>query len=74
MRIIILHEKMILKIYDSNIVDIVDLKIWWISLKFNQTIETIILGIYKLNQYKYLWMMIKLWLNIKNDDLNEGEI
>lgn len=65
---------MILKIYDSNIVDIVDLKIWWISLKFNQTIETIILGIYKLNQYKYLWMMIKLWLNIKNDDLNEGEI
>lgn len=65
---------MILKIYDSNIVDIVDLKIWWISLKFNQTMETIILGIYKLNQYKYLWMMIKLWLNIKNDDLNEGEI
>lgn len=64
---------MILKIYDSNIVDIVDLKIW-ISLKFNQTMETIILGIYKLNQYKYLWMMIKLWLNIKNDDLNEGEI
>lgn len=44
---------MILKIYDSNIVDIVDLKIW-ISLKFNQTMETIILGIYKLNQYKYL--------------------
>lgn len=65
---------MILKIYDSNIVDIVDLKIWWISLKLNQTMETIILGIYKLNQYKYLWMMIKLWLNIKNDDLNEGEI
>lgn len=65
---------MILKIYDSNIVDIVDLKIWWISLKFNQTMETIILGIYKLNQYKYLWMIIKLWLNIKNDDLNEGEI
>lgn len=65
---------MILKIYDSNIVDIVDLNIWWISLKFNQTMETIILGIYKLNQYKYLWMMIKLWLNIKNDDLNEGEI
>lgn len=65
---------MILKIYDSNIVDIVDLKIWWISLKFNQTMETIILGIYKLNQYKYLWMMIKLWLNIKNDNLNEGEI
>lgn len=65
---------MILKIYDSNIVDIVDLKIWWISLKFNQIMETIILGIYKLNQYKYLWMMIKLWLNIKNDDLNEGEI
>lgn len=65
---------MILKIYDSNIVDIVDLKIWWINLKFNQTMETIILGIYKLNQYKYLWMMIKLWLNIKNDDLNEGEI
>lgn len=65
---------MILKIYDSNIVDIVDLKIWWISLKFNQTMETIILGIYKLNQYKYLWMIIKLLLNIKNDDLNEGEI
>lgn len=42
---------MILEIYD--IVDIVDLKVWWI-FKFNQTMETIILEIYKLNIYEYL--------------------